>query len=384
MATRRLDVANIKVGMVTGESIFTEGGHKLIDAGVSLTLDMIIQLKKYNISHATIFFSGSEINLSQKPKMQTGKEIESPPPKGALVENGVRVAKIDSAKARKTHEVSVNRTKEVFKGIKDGGNLDLKAMENTVESLIDGVMDNPQAFASLQNLQLKDEYTYIHSVDVCAYSILLAQKLGYNEEAVSNIALAALLHDVGKMLVPDTVLNKPGPLTDVEFAQMKKHSFFGYQILKRENIDERLANCVLEHHEREDGKGYPFGKRGIDTDDYSKIIAIADVYSALTVDRVYRKALPAFRAIKVIVTEGGGKVKSEYARTFQQLIGVYPNSTEVRLSDGSICRVIDQNESAPMRPVLQVVKDGLGKDTEEMKTIDLSERKDLFVKGINA
>jgi putative nucleotidyltransferase with HDIG domain len=291
---------------------------------------------------------------------------------------------IDSPKARETHRLAIDRTRVFFDEVKNGKSLAPETIAATVDSLVAEVIVNQQAFSNLSILKMKDEYTYVHSVDVAILSALIGMAMNLPKNDLFTLAMAGLLHDVGKMLVPADILGKPSALTDDEMAQMKKHSFLGYKLLKRENIDERIANCVLEHHEWVNGKGYPFGKTGINLDDFSKVIAVCDVYTAITSDRPYKKAMEPFKAVKVVVAEAGTHLDAETAKLFQRVVGIYPNGTIVRLSNGSICRVVGQNINTPLRPQLQVLRDVTGKDAAATVTIDLASQKTLFLQDIIA
>ncbi|MBI4979788.1 MAG: HD-GYP domain-containing protein [Spirochaetes bacterium] len=378
MAEVSTPVDKLKTGMVVSDTVYGPSGRKLIESGIAVTDEMIAMLKNYEVTQVMIFVAEQykKIELPKAfPQVSSTNAAER-----FVEENGVRCLKIDSSAAKETHTVTIDRTKKIFAAVK-AESFSPDALKQTVNDLVAGVMGNPQAFSNLSILKMKDEYTYAHSVDVAVLAALLGTALGMDKASITILSTAGLLHDVGKLLVPDTILNKPGKYTDPEMAQMKKHSFLGYKILKRENIDERIANCVLEHHEWVNGKGYPFGKTGIHLDDFSRIIAVCDVYNALTTQRTYRDPMAPYAAVKAVITEAGTHLDHEFTKAFQRVVGVYPNGTVVTLSDGTTCRVIDQNPNVPLRPVLALCAAGGGAKDGNI-IINLSEQKELFIKDV--
>ena len=157
-----------------------------------------------------------------------------------------------------------------------------------------------------------DNYTFLHSVDVCIYSIIIGKKLGYGKEPLMTLGMGAILHDIGKCKVPVEILQKPDRLTDEEFHTMKLHTVYGYEIIKNSyQLSTKIANIAFQHHEKWDGSGYPMGISQIDIDPLSRIVALADVYDALTSDRVYKKRETA--------TQSGGIYKKQCRHTFRSL-----------------------------------------------------------------
>lgn len=372
MATKKTPLADVREGMVTSEQVFSDNGRKLIERGVTITRDMLRLLKTYYVDYVPIHEDDPSEAKEEEPAKAQGPVIE---------ENGKRIFRIDSKRAKERHSLSIERTAKLFENVKETNELPIADARETVEGLVTEVLGNPQAFSNLSILRMKDEYTYVHSVDVAVLATLVATEMQMDKKDIFDLSLAGILHDVGKMLVPDEVLNKPGKFTPPEMEQMKKHAFLGYKILKKENVPEEVADYVLEHHEWVNGKGYPFGKRDIYLHTQSKILAVCDVFNALVTQRSYKNPIPAYKAVRILASEAGTHLDQNIVRVFQRIIGVYPNGTAVRLSDGSVARVVEQNSSLPMRPVLGMVQTKDGRP-EAPTAVNLQERKDLFIKEI--
>ena len=179
--------------------------------------------------------------------------------------------------------------------------------ENYIELMIDieGVLDN------LYRLQTHHEHTFIHSLHVAILTGLLGKWTGFTGTMLKNFILSGLLHDIGKVLVPRGILDKPGPLTTEEIDMIKLHSKQGYHLLSTcYDVSEEVKLGVLQHHEREDGSGYPFGLKEKDLNICAKFVAIADIYSAMTTERTYRKKMPPFTAINIMLNQMYGKLDS--------------------------------------------------------------------------
>jgi putative nucleotidyltransferase with HDIG domain len=237
---------------------------------------------------------------------------------------------------------------------------------------------NHQAFLNIAGVKEYDEYTFEHCVGVATFTTIIAKERGVANESLASICTGALLHDVGKMLIDQAILNKPGRLTDDEFDVMKTHSKKGYELLRENGVEEPVAEIALGHHERCDGSGYPAGLKVKGTPEPAQMAAIADVYDALTSDRVYKKAMDVMGAMKIILAESGKQFNKELVSIFQRTIGIYPIGSLVRLNSGFMARVLDQNEGI-VRPVIQMLEDKNGKVLKDQQVINLMDDKNLFI-----
>ena len=217
----------------------------------------------------------------------------------------------------------------------------------------------------------KDTYTQGHSTRVAAYVREMAKRMGMSEQEQLNIYYAALMHDIGKLTIPPEVLTKTGKLTDEEFAKIRKHPVNSYKILSTiPNIDKRILFVALQHHERYDGSGYPDHLSGDQIDDFAAIMAIADVYDAMTATRSYRSAKCAFEVIEDFEKDGYQKYNTKFIMTFLEHIADYYNNTVVMLSNEQTARIIYINPQALSRPMVKMNNGDI---------VDLSKERELHI-----
>jgi len=199
----------------------------------------------------------------------------------------------------------VNISKSILKKIRANEKPDISACNEATDIILEEVNNNLEKIDCISQLRIFDEYTFSHTVNVASMSSAVGIILGLDENELKDLALGALLHDVGKMLVPKDVLNKPAMLAPEEFEIMKSHSLLGYRyILDNINLPEKIAKVALDHQENYGGGGYPNGLKGKEIDFNAQITAIADVYDALTSNKVYKKAVDSDKAINIMLSEG--------------------------------------------------------------------------------
>ncbi len=200
------------------------------------------------------------------------------------------------------------------------------------------------------DLKVFDDYTYSHSVNVAVLSIIIGVTMGLGRKELTKLGLGALLHDIGKVFIDKDIVNKPGKLTDEEFSSMKMHSKLGYDYVRdRFQLPVKSYVAVLDHHERYDGSGYPNSKKGDEISDFGKMIALADVYDALTSERPYRKALPPSEAMEYIMGNSQVHFDPELVKVFSRKVAPYPVGTLVKLSNGMTGLVVENYEAFCLR-----------------------------------
>jgi putative nucleotidyltransferase with HDIG domain len=232
----------------------------------------------------------------------------------------------------------------VFEEARMGRLTDSSVARGLVEDVCDSVLRNPGALISLARLKTADTYTYMHSVAVCALMVSLSSQLGMDEQHTRDAGLAGLLHDIGKAKVPLSILNKPGKLTDQEFAIVRSHSEHGHaMLLECGDVGDAVLDACLHHHEKMDGSGYPERLQGEGISRIARMAAICDVYDAVTSDRPYKKAWDPSEAVRRMAEWAGGHFDKSLFQAFVKSVGIYPVGSLVRLSSGRLAVVVEQS-----------------------------------------
>ena len=284
--------------------------------------------------------------------------------------------------SKQTQVLAFKAVTTVMNSVRMGQGIDGKESKEVVSSMVEDITSNPDAIMNLINIKSFDDYTFTHNINVATISVLIGQQLGLPTADLQELGMGALMHDVGKLKVSLAILNKDGKLTDAEFAEMKRHPKYGYEILCKSNdISEKARMVALQHHEKFQGKGYPEGLQGTQISLFGRICAIADVYDALTTDRPYRVALAPYDAVKIVMSGVGNQFDPDVLKGFIQKISIYPAGSLVQLNDSSIALVLHPNPKSVLRPQIKLLKDKMGKRVTKREEIDLMTAPALFIKG---
>lgn len=243
----------------------------------------------------------------------------------------------------------------VFREARMGNALQSAEAVELVDEITQSVSRNSVALLNMSRLKSKDDHIYLHSVAVSALMIALGRQLGVESGTLKSLGMAGLLHDVGKVMIPDTILNKRGKLTPDEFEIVKTHSRRGWDILKSDpNVDEIGLDVCLHHHERWDGSGYPDKLSGETLSLYARMATVCDVYDALTSDCSYRKAFSPADAIRKMTEMQAVHFDKVVFHAFVKTVGIYPSGTLVKLKSGRLAVVADQSAKSLLTPVVKV------------------------------
>jgi putative nucleotidyltransferase with HDIG domain len=292
---------------------------------------------------------------------------QEPPPRTSMVEEVKRAAKI----CAKSKEAVVS----MFQEVRMGKAVDHEAAAALVEEISDSVMRNPGALISLARLKTADDYTYMHSVAVCALMVALARQLGLDEKNTREAGMAGLLHDLGKAVMPMEVLNKPGKLTDEEFRIMKSHPVEGHRMLVEGGAVGTIPlDVCLHHHEKVDGSGYPKGLKGTEISLHAKMGAVCDVYDAITSNRPYKAGWDPAESIRKMTEWSRGHFDERVFQAFVKSIGIYPTGSLVRLTSGRLGVVVEQSPKSLLTPTVKVFFSTKSKTYIPPETIDLAKQ----------
>ncbi len=262
----------------------------------------------------------------------------------------------------------------MFEEVRMGKAVDTHVARQMVEDIADSVTRNPEALISLARLKTADDYTYMHSVAVCAMMVALARQLGLSAEQTRLAGLAGLLHDLGKAAMPMEVLNKPGKLTDTEFAVIKTHPVEGHKMLVAAgNVDALVLEVCLHHHEKMDGSGYPHGLKGDEISLFAKMGAVCDVYDAITSNRPYKSGWDPSVSVRKMAEWANGHFDPRVFQAFVKSVGIYPVGSMVRLSSGRLGVVVEQQGKSLTTPLVKVFFSTKSNARIVPTVIDLSE-----------
>ncbi len=271
----------------------------------------------------------------------------------------------------------VNRSRQqvmnLFGEARLGRAIDAEQCLPLVEDVASSLARNPSALISLARLKTKDDYTYMHSVAVCALMISLARTLGFSEQQTREAGLAGLLHDVGKMMMPLEVLNKPGALTDAEFAIMRSHPVRGFEALREGGaVPASTLDVCLHHHEKMDGSGYPRKLKGEEISRLARMGAVCDVYDAITSNRPYKNAWDPAGSLQRMA-QWSGHFDPVIFQAFVRSVGIYPVGTLVKLASGRLAVVIEQNPASLVTPIVRVFYSTKSRLPIPLQVLDLAQ-----------
>ncbi len=341
---KTISVKDLQPGMIIAEDIkLNEKNVVLIQKGSAITQKDLARL---------VFYAIKEVSI-EDALIPQGQREESAPPLVLHSDNIKKSPKF--IKFKEDFESCTAKFEHTLKDIlnKDKA-FDLDELMQPIYDLLQEGQDSSSIFDMLHNLREYDDATYTHCINVALMSNILAQWLKFSPEEKELATQAGLLHDVGKMMIPDSIIKKPSKLTANEYETIKKHPQIGYEVVAELELSNHVKNSVLMHHERCDGTGYPHGLMGPQIDKYAKLVAIVDVYDAMTSSRYYRNALCPFVAIETFEENGFEKYEPEMIYVFLQNIVETYVTNNVRLSTGNIGEIVMVNRNALSKPIIRV------------------------------
>lgn len=325
-------VENLVPGMVLGKDVQSASGAILLPARTVLSDYSISKLRDWSVEVVQIFVSDDTFIPQQQ-------EVENETP--------ADMAFFDM------YTQAVDDIGAMFEQIRLGGTIPMEDCNLIAQRIMEQSIGNQGVLTRLRRVKRGDNYTYNHSLNVGIYAVLLGTWLGYNEQTLRNLAIAGLLHDIGKAKILSSILNKPGPLTREEFDEIKKHPVYGYQMIEKiAGVSKDVIMSIAQHHERENGSGYPLGLKANSIHPCAKVIAVADVYDAVTSDRVFQSKNTPYVAVDIILKESFNTLSPEVVRRFVQNVAVYFHNDRLRLNNGVEGTVVHIDQQNPTRPLL--------------------------------
>jgi putative nucleotidyltransferase with HDIG domain len=283
---------------------------------------------------------------------------------------------LEIKKAEKLYGNAKALQHKLLEDITNGKIIDVDEVKQSSDAIVDSIFKNQDALLCMSRLRIKDEYLIEHSLNVSILMTIFAKSLGIDRTTIEQLALGAFLHDVGKILVPDHILHKPGRLTPEEFEEMKKHVNYGLEVLADlPNLSDLALSLVREHHERLDGNGYPNQLPAEKISQYSRMIAIVDSYDAMTAERVYKAGMHPIKAFRILVKESPNSFDNELVEKFIQCLGLYPVGTLVKLTSGKLGIISRLNKNKPLKPFVRVFYNTRLKQNIAIEELDLSQPK---------
>lgn len=392
-----LTVDNLTPGMIVASPIVTKRGQTISKPGEKLTPQLIAKLSFYKIDVVTVEGQASApvdtdaVAAKQKPvedkdnsqnkktEPEKPKPSEKPREESRVSDQITYTQRLKQSshfqKFQSDYALNIANLKEHFTAIIAGGNADCCTdLLEQCEALFKS-KTTLELFDMLANMRNLEDPIYSHSLNVGLIARSIGKWLHLSKNDLNTLTLAGLLHDIGKTQIPEEILNKPGKYTDEEFATMKTHPLLGKKILNGKGFDSRILAATLQHHERSDGSGYPRGLMEDEIDDFAAIIAIADVYDAMTSARAHRDPLCSFQVINQFEKDGLNKYHTKYVLTFLEHMANTYNNSRIMLNTAKTGRVVYINKSDLSRPVIQL-------DSGDIINLSDNKHKDLYIKSI--
>ncbi|KQV58986.1 MULTISPECIES: HD-GYP domain-containing protein [unclassified Duganella] len=373
---KKVDSAQLKVGMYIHDLSCDWMTHPFVRNRFEISSQEQIQKIIQAGIHDVVIDASKGLDVEDAPSLAeaqaaTEREVEE------IAKEPSRIIRTslgeELQRAAQIRHQAAGVVRNVMADARLGKAIEIGSVQPVVQNITESILRNPGALLGLLRIKSKDDYTFLHSVSVCALLVAFANAREMDDHIVREAGLGGLLHDTGKALVPDAILNKPGPLTDEEFAIIKKHPMDGFNILKESPDVPALAlDITRHHHERLDGTGYPDKLAGNEISEIAQMAAIVDVYDAITADRVYHKGLPAAAALRKIYEWSKHHFNPKLVQEFMRCVGIYPVGTLVMLESGRLGVVVEPHESNLLAPKVNVFFNTRKNVYIKPETVDLS------------
>lgn len=354
--SKRLLTTQLVPGMIVAEDLFDLNNRLLLPKGAVLTDAIISTFSIHGVFNVLVSMPKKPVAPKAAPAPATVVAKAPAVPAHGFATHYERIRESEEFKKfHQDYDNNINTFKQYIKLVLSGkASLDAGSLYNNTIAQLSNLPNGTNLFDLLQNMRDYDDSVFAHSLNVSLICRILAQWLKLSDSEVELAATCGLLHDIGKLNIPAEILTKPGKLTPAEFQTIKKHTVFGYQTLLHNNIDHDICEAALMHHERCDGSGYPLRSKADEINFYAKLVAIADVYDAMTAARVYRGPLCPFQVIDLFTHEGLQKYDPDMIMTFLEHIVTTYVSNACTLSDGREGTIVFINKDDLAHPIVQI------------------------------
>lgn len=345
-----LMIDEVQPGMRLARTIYDPSGRPLLFAGVSLRKQYIDRLRDMG-------YSGVYVSEGKNDDIEVSSQLRE------AIKASATLAVQDSMKKM----YLLNKTNKAL-------------VEEVVRLMVDDILSQPEVVVELIDIKALTDHTFGHSSNVAFLSIAIGKVMGLERSKLIELGIGSLLHDVGKVYVPEDILNKPGKLEPVEMDKVRQHTVEGFESLSRLGyMSTQITHVAYQHHERLDGSGYPRGLNDKEITVYAKICSVCDVYDAMTSDRPYKKAIHPAEGLLLLKSEQDRFFSKDVVNSLFRVVAPYPIATMVQLSSGEVAVVTDINSVDVERPVVRVIKNSEYSFYDSIRVIDLSKEEDLEI-----
>ncbi len=318
---------------ILADDVYTHGGNMIVPSDTLISEHIIKKLKAFRVERVTIYRSHSIL----------GNEY---------------LSDMSISDSQKQYIEDVNATKAILRNLAIGKELDIDNVKTITDNIYERLGDVNSIIECINSIKVADQYTYSHSVNVAFYAMLLGKWMNLSQLQIKDLAMAGLLHDIGKSKISTEIINKKGPLNESEFEIIKRHPIYGYDIIKNiPQISMEIKRAVILHHEKENGTGYPFAIQGNKKNLYAKIITAADIFDAITSERVYKEKQTPFSAFKEMEKIGYDIVDPMVMGIMFDNMPRYYIGSKVKLDNGEIGEVVYVPSSCAYAPVVKIKED---------------------------